>query len=85
MVFYWEDIENDYEDLEDMDDDDACLPKQIFEWWVVSDRIAGLLKQHGEAILQNDYGVWWGRCCCGQAIYLDGVITDIVEKIEYVA
>ncbi len=87
-IFSWEDIINAYENS---DEDDAYSdiedqePKEIFEWWLISDNMGRLLKQQGEAILENDYGLWWGRSCCGQAIYLDGVITDIVSQIKHVA
>ena len=51
--------------------------QEIFEWWVVSDWLAKKLEERGEPILEYGQTTWWGRCTTGQAILLDGVITDI--------
>jgi hypothetical protein len=58
------------------------IPQEIFEWWLVSDWLSERLKIQGEPILNNEYGTWWGRCCTGQAIYLDGVINDIYDEMS---
>jgi hypothetical protein len=55
--------------------------QDIYEWWVVSDWLVIKLRQHGEPILSNDYGSWWGRCCSCQAIFLDGVISEIYKEV----
>lgn len=54
---------------------------EIYEWWVVSQVLVIKLRQHGEPLLNNEYGTWWGRCCTGQAIFLDGVIEVIYDEI----
>lgn len=56
-------------------------PQEIFEWWLVSNWLADKLKAKGEPILDNDYDIWWGRTCTGQAILLDGVISEICSEM----
>jgi hypothetical protein len=55
--------------------------QEVYEWWVVSDLLTIKLRQHGEPLLGNEYGTWWGRCCTGQAIFLDEVIEKIYDEI----
>ena len=74
-------IEMGYSDVDDARDDGAEI-KEIFEWWVVSDWLAKRLEAHGEPLLINDYGTWWGRTCTGQAILLDFVIEQIYDELE---
>ena len=73
-------IEMGYSDVEDARDDGAEI-KEIFEWWVVSDWLAKRLEAHGEPLLINNYGTWWGRTCTGQAILLDFVIEQIYDEL----
>ena len=73
-------IEMGYSDVEEARDDGADF-KEIFEWWVVSDWLAKRLEAHGEPLLVNDYGTWWGRTCTGQAILLDFVIEQIYDEL----
>lgn len=56
---------------------DHASPAEPLEWWAVSEWFATKLKDKGECILDNDYGIWWGRTCSGQAVSMDGVIQDI--------
>lgn len=57
------------------------MPQEIFEWWLVSPWFSKRLLMEGQPILDNDYGVWWGRCTTGQAIILDYVIQRIYEDV----
>ncbi|MEM9281831.1 MAG: hypothetical protein AAGA96_08395 [Verrucomicrobiota bacterium] len=41
--------------------------------------VADRLVKHGEAVLQNRSGAWWGRTRSGQAILLDGTIQRLLE------
>lgn len=50
----------------------------IYEWWLVSEWLADKLNELNQPVLSNEYGVWWGRTCSGQAIILDGTIQQIV-------
>ena len=56
-------------------------PQEIFEWWMVSVWLAEKLRSKGEPVLENKYGVWWGRCVSGQAISLDYVIQEIYDEV----
>jgi hypothetical protein len=56
--------------------------QEIYEWWVVSSWLAKKLQGQGEPILENDYGVWWGRTTTGQAILLDEVIERIYDELS---
>lgn len=58
--------------------------QEIYEWWLVEDHIARELLIQGEPILQNNYGIWWGRTCSGQAISMDTPIQKIVAKVKEV-
>jgi hypothetical protein len=62
--------------------DEQENPQEIYEWWLITDWFKDKLLQHGEPILDNDYGTWWGRTCTGQAILLDGVISSICKEME---
>lgn len=55
---------------------------EIYEWWAISEWLADELRDIHEPILSNEYGIWWGRTCTGQAIILDGTIQQIVERID---
>lgn len=55
-------------------------PKEIFEWYLVSDWFLHRLRDINEPIIHNDYGEYWGRCCTGQAIYLDHDIQELAYE-----
>lgn len=54
--------------------------QEIYEWWIVDRGLAYRLAERGEPILKNEYGVWWGRTCTGQAISIDNVIRSFVTE-----
>lgn len=55
-------------------------PKEIFEWYLVMDsQLFNWLKDNGEAVLDTNYGTYWGRCTTGQSIYLDSIFADYVN------
>jgi hypothetical protein len=60
---------------------DIAEPAEIFEWWVIADSMVldDLLAQ-GECVIDNDYGRWWGRCCTGQANYLDSTFREMALR-----
>ena len=90
LVFEYDDIENAYASPENCEcgckgvasDCDCAEPQEIYEWWCVDDWFANKLREHNEPILENDYGIWWGRTCSGQAILLDSVIEQIVKGFD---
>jgi hypothetical protein len=56
---------------------------EIYEHWIVSERLADRLEQHGEVIERDFYGLTvWGRATTGQAILLDGVICAIYDEAQ---
>lgn len=52
--------------------------KEIFQWFIVSSHIAGLIEEEGGIILNCN---WFGRECCGQALTLDSMFMNIYIKI----
>lgn len=70
---------NELRELADILDYDA-EPQEIFEWYRVTEWLAKELEAVGEPILDNTYGYWWGRTCCGQMIIADDTIQQIAKK-----
>lgn len=68
-------IEGKIEELEREQDE----PQEPYEWWIVSSWLCNKLKEKGEVVLEDEN--IWGRCCTGQAILLDSVISDICEEM----
>lgn len=79
----WDDIENlyaspDYGDDEEREEE----PQEIFEWWAVSRWLYEKLKAHGAPVYGDGFNHYWGRTTTGQAIMLDGIISDICKEME---
>ena len=55
-------------------------PQEVYEWWVVSSWLLSKLKDHNEPVIEHEQ--IWGRTTTGQAILLDGVISEICEELE---
>lgn len=68
----------------DIDDNfQANEYSEILEHWIVSDWLADRLAEQGEAIEKDFLGLTiWGRCCSGQGIALDGVISQIHKNLH---
>jgi hypothetical protein len=67
------------ETLEDMEFNQI---QEIYEYWIVSDFLAGKLEEQGEIIIEN-YGLTiWGRQTTGQAILLDSCISQVCYDME---
>ncbi|HEX8932072.1 MAG TPA: hypothetical protein VF810_02880 [Patescibacteria group bacterium] len=58
------------------------LPRQIFEWWLVSPWLGKKLLMEGEPVIDNGFGIWWGRATTGQAISLDYIIGKIYDDVR---
>jgi hypothetical protein len=56
---------------------DNAEPAEVFEWWEVGTWLYNKLRDYGEVGIDNGYGHWWGRCCTGQSVTLDGVIQRL--------
>ena len=61
---------------------EAIFSDEILEWWLVTAPFARLLQAEGEYILEKLDCYWWGRTTSGMAIYMDSVITDIVNGAQ---
>lgn len=59
-----------------------CKPKEVYEWWAVSDYLADKLEERGEVMYDGEDCKIWGRCTTGQAISIDSVIEDIVKEMS---
>lgn len=56
-------------------------PQEIFEWWLVSPLFGKKLLIEGEPVIDNGYGIWWGRTTTGQAIALDYIINSVYDDM----
>lgn len=57
-------------------------PKEIYEWWIVTEFLYRKLKTQGQTVLEWGNNCYWGRTTTGQAILLDHVISVICEEME---
>ena len=57
-------------------------PQEVFEWWRITSYLFHKLRDKGEVVLEGPNGYYWGRCCTGQAILLDWVISEICADNE---
>ena len=71
-------LQLEYEELNDKEQS----PQEIYEWWRVSYYLYDKLRDYGEPVLEGPNGYYWGRCCTGQAILLDWVISEICADNE---
>jgi hypothetical protein len=56
---------------------DNATDAEVYQWFRVSGWLAQKLKQIGECVLDNEFGEWWGRQCCGQSIEMDGTLQKV--------
>lgn len=56
-------------------------PREIYEWWAVSRWFYEKLKAKEQPVLEYGCTYLWGRCCTGQAILLDHVISEICSDM----
>lgn len=66
-------------------DDFEQEPQEVFEWWIITEYLYKKLQAKGEPVLEWGNNYYWGRTCTGQAILLDGVISDICAEMEILA
>lgn len=57
-------------------------PQEIYEWWIITEFLYNKLKARGEVVFEWGNNYYWGRCTTGQAILLDGVISNICKEME---
>ena len=61
--------------------EDNKHPQEIFEWWLVSPWLGRKMLIEGQPVIDNGYGVWWGRTATGQAISADYIIQEIYDDL----
>jgi hypothetical protein len=85
IKWHLDDIEIEGKEItaEDLDDFRYDNPKEIYEWYLVSDWFIDRLREINEPVIDNDYGEYWGRCCTGQAICLDYSIQELAYKYSH--
>ena len=85
IKWHLDDIEIEGKEItaEDLDDFRYDNPKEIYEWYLVSDWLIDRLREINEPVIDNDYGEYWGRCCTGQAIYLDYEIQELAYQYSH--
>lgn len=71
-------INEEIEALENLESE----PQEVFEWWAVSSYLYDQLKEKGEVVCDCGSCYVWGRTTTGQAILLDGVISEICGEME---
>jgi len=64
------------------DEEPENEPQEIFEWWIVTEWLYEKLKAKGQPVLEWGNNYYWGRCTTGQAILLDGVISEICSEMQ---
>ena len=60
---------------------DNAESAEVMEWWRVSEWFGKRLAAEGEVVLSNGYGCWWGRCCTGQSVLMDGSIQQVAARL----
>ncbi len=56
---------------------------EVYEHWLVSSHLAYKLKQHGQTVVDDFFGLTvWCRTCTGQAISMDYVINEIYKEVH---
>lgn len=57
--------------------------REVYEHWAVSNWLAEALQRQGERVDTDFAGLnVWARTTTGQAIYIDGVIRDVMRQLE---
>ena len=61
---------------------DNAEAAEVYEWWRVDSWLGEQLRAIGEVVLDNGYGVWWGRQCSGQGLIQDGTLQRVAANFE---
>ena len=57
-----------------------ALPREIFEWHLVSPWLAEQLLKQSQTVIMNEYGNWWGRTTTGMNYENDSVLKEIAKE-----
>ena len=68
--------------FEEIEGDEESQPKEVYEWWLVTEWLAKKPDAIEQVVLETDWGFYWGRTCTGQAIELDNVIQEVARLIH---
>jgi hypothetical protein len=55
---------------------------EVFQWFRVTPWFCEQLREIGEVVLDNVYGAWFGRQCCGQTLIMDGTLQRVAANQE---
>jgi hypothetical protein len=55
--------------------------KEVLQWFRVSSFLYSWLRKFNEVVLETVDSTYWGRTCCGQAIFLDHVMQQIAKEL----
>ena len=66
------------EEIDELEETNGDI-QEVYEWWMVSSWFMDKLRDKGEAVIENEN--IWGRCTTGQAILLDGIISEICYEM----
>jgi hypothetical protein len=78
-MFIKNNVDYPFEHFENVYDEERERPKDIFEYYSVSNFLYEKLKEHGQPVAEIDGLKVWGRTTTGQAVYLDYAIDQIFE------
>jgi len=62
-----------------INENEIYYDSDVLEWWLVTSHMARWLRAENEVVIEDLGCQWWGRTTSGQAIFMDGVISDIVN------
>ena len=68
--------------FEEIEGDEEPQPKEVLEWWLVTEWLAEKPDAIEQVVLETEWGFYWGRTCAGQAIELDNVIQEVARLIN---
>ena len=69
-------------------EDEICIncfdpePKEIFQWFIVSEWLFNKLNEQGEPVIEIKGLYFWGRCGCGYSLEDETSLKNIVKQLE---
>ena len=73
----YDEIENFYYE----DENEECEPKEVFQWWIVSEYLYERLQEVGEVVCDVEGVYFWGRTACGIGLEYDYCFKKIATNI----
>ena len=75
--FIYDEIENFYYE----DENEEYEPKEVYQWWIVSDYLYERLQEVGEVVCDVEGVYFWGRTACGIGLEYDYCFKKIATNI----